>query len=97
MLEARAQALFGRFLQPAAAEPDTWRKVRQNFAPRTSVDGGIGVLEVNGVLAYKPDLGELIYDGFEDSSEVLAAFQKLEADPEAQAIVLNVNSLGGFR
>lgn len=102
MLEARAgQALFGRFLQeagrgPAAAEPETWRKARQNFAPRTSIDGGVGVLEINGVLAFKPDLGELIFDGFEDSAEVLSAFQRLEADPEARAIVLNVNSPGGF-
>ena len=97
MLEARAgQALFGRILGPAAAEPDTWRRTRGHFAPRTSVDGGVGVLEINGVLAYRPDLGELIFDGFEDSSEVLAAFERLEADPEAKAIVLNVNSPGGF-
>jgi protease-4 len=97
MLEARAgQALFGRILSPAAAEPETWRKARGNFAPRTSVESGVGVLEVSGVLAYRPDLGELIFDGFEDSSEVLAAFERLEADPEAKAIVLNVNSPGGF-
>jgi protease-4 len=97
MLEARAgQALFGRILQPAAAEPETWRKTRQNFAPRTSIENGVGVLEINGVLAYRPDLGELIFDGFEDSAEVLAAFERLEADPEAKAIVLNVNSPGGF-
>ena len=97
MLEARAgQALFGRILSPATAEPETWRKARGNFAPRTSVESGVGVLEVSGVLAYRPDLGELIFDGFEDSSEVLAAFERLEADPEAKAIVLNVNSPGGF-
>ena len=37
MLEARAgQALFGRILGPAAAEPETWRKTRAHFAPRTS-------------------------------------------------------------
>ncbi len=97
MLEARAgQALLGRILGPAAAEPETWRKTRAHFAPRTFVDGGVGVLEINGVLAYRPDLGELIFDGFEDSSEVLAAFERLEVDPEAKAIVLNVNSPGGF-
>ena len=97
MLEARAgQALFGRILQPAAAEPETWRKTRANFAPRMSVENGVGVLEINGVLAYRPDIGELIFDGFEDSSEVLAAFERLEADPDAKAIVLNVNSPGGF-
>lgn len=53
MLEARAgQALFGRILQPAAAEPESWRKTRGNFAPRTSVENGVEVLEINGVLAY---------------------------------------------
>lgn len=97
MLEARAgQALFGRFLGPTAAEPESWRKVRANFAPRTSVEDGIGILEINGVLAYRPDIGDLIFDGFEDSSEVLAAFRRLEAEPETKAIVLNVNSPGGF-
>ncbi|MBX3744157.1 MAG: S49 family peptidase [Verrucomicrobiae bacterium] len=97
MLEARAgQALFTRILGPAAAEPDSWRKVRQNFAPRTTIEDGVGVLEINGVLAYRPDLGELIFDGFEDSAEVLASFHRLEADPEAKAIVLNINSPGGF-
>jgi signal peptide peptidase SppA len=97
MLEARAgQALFRRFLGPAAAEPESWRKTRGHFAPRTSVEGGVGVLEINGVLAYRPDLGELIFDGFEDSTEVLAAFERLDADPEARGIVLNVNSPGGF-
>jgi len=97
MLEARAgQALFRRFIEPAAAEPETWRKARGHFAPRTFVENGVGVLEITGVLAYRPDLGELIFDGFEDSAEVLTAFRRLEADPEAKAIVLDVNSPGGF-
>lgn len=97
MLEARAgQALYRRFLGPSAAEPETWRKTRAHFAPRTFIDGGIGVLEITGVLAYRPDLGELIFDGFEDSAEVLNAFRRLEADPEAKAIVLDINSPGGF-
>lgn len=97
MLEARVgQALLARILGPAAAEPESWRKVRQNFAPRATVEDGVGVLEINGVLAYRPDLGELIFDGFEDSAEVLSAFHRLEADPEAKAIVLSVNSPGGF-
>jgi len=97
MIEARAgQALLGRLLRPVAAEPDSWGKVRQAFAPRTTIENGIGVLEISGVLAYRPDIGSLLFDGFEDSSEVLSAFRRLEADPETKAIVLNVNSPGGF-
>jgi len=107
MIEARAgQALFGRLLQlahrslgegrPMAAEPDSWRKARQNFAPKMSVDGGIGLLEISGIMAYRPDLGDMIFDGFEDSAEVLTAFRRLEADSETNAIVLNINSPGGF-
>ncbi len=97
MIEVRAaQALLREALQPTLAEPDSWRKARQTLAPRASVENGIGLLEVSGVLAYKPDLGQMFFDGFEDSSEVLAAFRRLEADPEAKAIVLNVNSPGGF-
>lgn len=97
MIEARAgQALFSRLLGPAAAEPDSWGKVRQAFAPKATIENGIGILDVTGVLAYRPDIGSLICDGFEDSAEVLSAFRRLEADPETKAIVLNVNSPGGF-
>jgi len=97
MIEARAgQALFGRLIQPQAAEPESWRKARAALAPRATVEGGVGVLEISGVLAYRPDLGDMFFDGFEDSAEVRAAFRRLEADPEAKAIVLNINSPGGF-
>jgi signal peptide peptidase SppA len=53
-------------------------------------------LEISGILAYRPSIGDLFFDGFEDSAEVLSAFRRLEADPEAKAIVLNINSPGGF-
>jgi capsid assembly protease len=97
MIEGRAaQVIFQRMLQPLTAEPDSWKKARQAFAPKATVEGGVGVLEISGVLAYRPDLGSLFFDGFEDSAEVLSAFRRLEADPAAQAIVLNVNSPGGF-
>jgi len=97
MIEVRAaQALLREALQPAMGEPESWRKARQALAPRSSIEGGIGVLEISGVLAYRPDLGEMFFDGFEDSAEVLSAFRRLEVDPEAKAIVLNVNSPGGF-
>ncbi|MCZ7637600.1 MAG: S49 family peptidase [Verrucomicrobia bacterium] len=62
----------------------------------TTVENGVGTLEISGILAYQPDLGDLIFDGFEDSAEVLAAFRRLESDPAVSAIVLNVNSPGGF-
>jgi signal peptide peptidase SppA len=48
------------------------------------------------VLAYRPDIGELFFDGFEDSAEIASTFQSLEKNPETKAIVLNVNSPGGF-
>ena len=98
MLEARtAQALLGRWLEPATAEPEPRRKARQALAPRATVESGIGVLEVNGVLAYRPDLGEMFFDGFEDSAEVLSAFRLIEGDPEAKAVVLDLDSPDGFR
>jgi signal peptide peptidase SppA len=97
MIEVRAgQALLNRLLQPTAAEPETWKKTRQAFAPRTKIDNGVGILEISGILAYRPDLGSLFFDGFEDSAEVLTAFRRLETDPEAQAILLNIHSPGGF-
>ncbi|MCC6232664.1 MAG: hypothetical protein IT580_08465 [Verrucomicrobiales bacterium] len=53
-------------------------------------------MEINDALACRPDIYELIFDGFEDSSEVLAAFERLEADSETKFIVLNVNAPSGF-
>ena len=97
MIEVRAaQALLREALQPALGEPESWRKARQALAPRSTVENGIGVLEISGVLAYRPDIGDMFFDGFEDSSEVLSAYRRLQADPEAKAVVLNVNSPGGF-
>jgi len=97
LIEVRAaQALLRGSLQPVTGEPESRRKARQALAPRASVEGGVGVLEISGVLAYRPDLGEMFFDGFEDSAEVLSAFRRLEADPEAKAIVLDINSPGGF-
>ncbi len=58
IIEARAgQALFGQLLRPAAAEPESWGKVRQNFAPKATVENGVGILEIKGILAYRPDIG----------------------------------------
>ena len=97
MIEVRAaQAILQKALQPAAAEPESWGKVRQAFAPKTTVQNGIGVLEITGVLAYRPDIIEMFFDRFEDSAEVLTAFRRLEADPEVSSIVLAINSPGGF-
>ena len=73
-----AQALLRSAIEPAAAEPESRRKVRQALAPRATVANGVGVLEISGVLAYRPDLGEMFFDGFEDSAEVLAAFRRLD-------------------
>ncbi|MCZ7635744.1 MAG: S49 family peptidase [Verrucomicrobia bacterium] len=66
------------------------------FAPRTDIRDGIGVLEITGALAYRPDLGDIIFDGVEDSAAVAEAFSSLEANPKVAGIVLNVNSPGGF-
>jgi len=52
MIEGRAaQVIFQRMLQPLAAEPESWKKARQPFAPKATIEGGIGILEISGVLA----------------------------------------------
>jgi signal peptide peptidase SppA len=98
LLEPRAAAAFLASLTtpPQAGEPERWREARKVFAPRTEIVDGVGVLEVSGVLAYKPDLGALCWDGVEDSAETLKAFRALEENPKVTALVLNVNSPGGF-
>lgn len=98
LIEPQAGAAFlaRLMLPPQAGEPERWREARRQFAPRTEITEGVGVLELNGVLAYKPDLGALCWEGVEDSAEVIRAFRALEANPKVSAIVLNVNSPGGF-
>ena len=75
MIEARAaSSIFDGVLRPALAEPDSWRKARQAFAPKTAIENGIGVLEISGVLAYRPDLGDMFFDGFDFAEEGVFAF-----------------------
>jgi protease-4 len=98
LLEPRAAAAFLSRLStaPRAGEPERWRKARELFAPRTEITDGVGVLEIHGMLAYRPELEELAFAGVEDSAEVAGALRALEANPRVTAIVLNVNSPGGF-
>lgn len=100
LIEPQAGAAFLSSLaqqqQPTAAEPERWRKVRRVFSPRPEITDGVAVLEVSGVLAYRPDIGAMAFDGVEDSAEVLRAFRDLEDNPKVLSIVLNINSPGGF-
>lgn len=98
LLEPRAAAAFLSQLHtpPTAGEPERWRKERKMYLPRCDVVDGVGVLEISGTLAYRPDLWELAFEGVEDSAELLTAFRALEHDAKVQAVVLNINSPGGF-
>lgn len=79
-----------------AGEPDGWVKLRERFKPRTSVNNGVGILEITGPLAYKPDVFEMVFFGLEDSAAVLSSFRELQANPDVSSILLNINSPGGF-
>lgn len=81
---------------PSAGEPDGLAKLREHFKPRTSVNNGVGILEISGPLAYKPDLFEMAWYGMEDSAAVLSSLRELQANPEVSSILLNLNSPGGF-
>ena len=72
MIEGRsAQVIFQRMLQPLAAEPESWKKARQPFAPKATIEGGVGILEISRVLAYRPDLGSLFFRDITDQDDEL--------------------------
>ncbi|MCA1996438.1 MAG: S49 family peptidase [Armatimonadetes bacterium] len=99
LIEPNAGACFLGHLAVApvkTGEPPELARLRARFEPRTSLVEGVGVLEITGVLAYKPDLLALAFEGVEDSAAVLSAFQALHDNPRVGAVVLNINSPGGF-
>lgn len=84
-------------LEQRAAEHPFHSKLRQEVRPRaTLTEDGIAILPVEGVLARKPDLFEILELGFEDTSEVLGMVETAASNPQVRGILLSVDSPGGF-
>lgn len=83
-------------LQNYAAEPPEYGDIREWLAPQPyEAEKGIHVLPVRGVLAANPHPMELLM-GMEDTNALSEAFVRLAEDPSVKAIVLDIDSPGGF-
>lgn len=80
-----------------AAEPARYAEMRKIFAPQAAhTADGIAVLRVSGTLGRRPHLFDLAYFGMEDTEAVQNAVEQVGLDRRARALVLDIDSPGGF-
>lgn len=83
--------------QPLAGEAPWRKEIREGLAPKAEVgEDGIARIPVSGVLGFRPDLGEQLYMGMEDTEAVSKAVTDAAADPAVKGILLSVDSPGGY-
>lgn len=98
---ARITALVAAIRQHAvdiqAAEHPNVKALRERLKPSADVTpDGIAIIPVNGVLAQRPDIVELLYYGAEDTSAIQDMVKSASADNAVKGILLKVDSPGGF-
>lgn len=83
--------------EPLSAEHPFFTQLRQPLRPKVEVTSdNLAVLPVTGVLAYKPNVFDMLYFGVEDITVIHDQFNQLQADPSIRGILLDVHSPGGF-
>jgi signal peptide peptidase SppA len=78
------------------AEPELFKKIRGQLEPKMERVKNIAIVPVQGVLAYNPDLMELIHDGVEDSRAVLKTLNEAADDESIEGVLLRMDSPGGM-
>lgn len=89
-------ALIGRVRGPLAAELPSFKEARQLMRPTITRVGDVAVVPVKGILARKPDIWELAFMGYEDMDEISGMLDEVEKDDSVKAVVLDIDSPGGF-
>lgn len=80
-----------------AADSPFKKMVREMIRPQLTLrDDGIAIVPVSGVLARKPDVWEMLYDGVEDTSVIHDLFEDAAQNHKVKGILLDVDSPGGF-
>ena len=79
----------GAFLENRAALPSITR------SPLLSLEGGVGVVAMNGPIIRKPDLFSQILFNATDSEELCAAVREAGDRPDIEAVFLDIDSPGG--
>lgn len=97
LLESSMELILHAGLSDKMGEHPGLAKLREAVQADMSIDAnGIATIPVQGVLAYKPDAIEMAYFGMEDTSRLTALVEMAAASDKVKAILLDVNSPGGF-
>jgi len=78
------------------AEHPAFTKLKNDLRPSMQVFGDVAIVPVQGTLAYNPDPWEMLYDGVEDSRNVLAMLQQAAANPQVKGVLIRMDTPGGM-
>lgn len=82
--------------QVAAGEPPLLRAFRDAMAPAVTVEDGIAVVPIAGVIAAAPTVFEMLFYGIEDARACANAIRKAAADKDVKGVFLDIASPGGM-
>jgi signal peptide peptidase SppA len=79
-----------------AAEHPMFKAIRAALAPKVETRGDVSIVPIQGTLAYNPDPWEMLYDGMEDSRNVVKMIDEAAFDPHTKGILLRMDTPGGM-
>jgi signal peptide peptidase SppA len=79
-----------------AAEHPAYRELRQELKPKVGMVGDIAVVPIQGTLARRPDVAELLWYDFEATENVQEMVSSVARNPDVTGILLDIDSPGGF-
>lgn len=79
-----------------AAETPYHKSLRAYVAPKAEQQGDVAIVPVQGTLAYNPDPWEMLFDGVEDSRNVVNLLATAAADPKTKGVLLRMDTPGGM-
>lgn len=79
-----------------AAENPYFKAVRAYCEPKVEHVKNIAIVPVQGVIAYNPDPWEMLYDGVEDSRNIVKMLNDVSQDEQVQGVLLRVDTPGGM-
>lgn len=80
----------------SAAEHPQIAKMRGELKPVATIKDGICMIPIDGPLARKPDVYEMLMLGMEDTQNVFDMIDAAARNPDVKGILLNIDSPGGF-
>jgi signal peptide peptidase SppA len=82
--------------EPMSAEHPALKAMRERLKPQMTISAeGIATIPVEGILARKPDVYEMLY-GVEDTSAILDMVETAQNSPDVRGILVLGDSPGGF-